>query len=167
MMGITKFVGLAAIATATSVGAQATVKSHSAASVAPKSIAQQAAKPGAPATRKVSYKRELPDSLVRLAKVTEPTAAATALGQVPKGRIQTVELEREGGRLIYSYDIKVSGKAGIEEVQIDALTGAVSSNVHETPAMEKQEAAADAKEAKAKKDAAKSMAKPTKKPPMS
>ena len=98
-----------------------------------------------------SYKKELPDSLVKQAKVTEDVAAKAAHARVPKGEIQTVELEKEKGRLIYSHDIKVAGKSGIDEVAVSAMTGKVVSFAHETPADEKKEAAADAKAAKAAK----------------
>ena len=80
------------------------------------------------------------------AKVSKKAARATALAQVPRGNVKSGELERENGRLLYSFDIATKGKAGIDEVQIDAITGAVLSNTHETPAMEKAEAKADAKE---------------------
>ncbi len=98
-----------------------------------------------------SYKKELPDSLVKQAKVTEEVAAKAAMARVPKGQIQTVELEKEKGRLIYSYDIKVAGKSGIDEVAVSAATGKVVAFSHETPADEKKEAAEDAKAAKAAK----------------
>src|SRR5437899_5045831 len=84
-----------------------------------------------------SYKKELPDSLLKQAKVTEEVAAKAALARVPKGQIQTVELEKEKGRLIYSYDIKVTGKSGIDEVAVSATTGKVVAYSHETPADEK------------------------------
>ena len=98
-----------------------------------------------------TYKHELPDSLVRVAKVTEADAAATAQKRVPKGTIESVELEREKGKLIYSYDIKLAGKSGVQEVNVDASTGKVISSKHESAKMEKKEAAAESKEkAKAK-----------------
>src|SRR4051812_33445936 len=90
-----------------------------------------------------SYKREMPDSLAKKAKVAESTAASTALARVPKGKIESMELEMENKKLLYSYDIKVPGKAGIEEVQVNALTGKVVSVEHETPKDERREAAAD------------------------
>ncbi|MBK7594467.1 MAG: PepSY domain-containing protein [Gemmatimonadetes bacterium] len=86
---------------------------------------------------------------LREATVTEADARATALKEVPGGAVQKYELEREGGKLIYSYDITVTGKEGVEEVQIDATTGAMVSHEHETPADEKKEAAEDAKAAAA------------------
>ena len=95
-----------------------------------------------------AYKKSVPDSLVRQAKITEAAAAATAQARVPKGTIQSVELEKEKGRLIYSYDIKTAGKRGIDEVNVDATTGKIVAFAHETPADEKKEAAEDAKAAK-------------------
>ncbi len=61
------------------------------------------------------------------------------------------EIEREGGKLIYSFDMKVAHKSGIDEVNIDAMTGKLIANQHETPKDEKAEAKADAKAAKAAK----------------
>jgi uncharacterized membrane protein YkoI len=101
-------------------------------------VAAQA--PAAPA------KHETAKQLQAEAKVTEKAARATALAQVPGGKVTKHELERENGKLLYSFDIATKGKTGIDEVQVDAVTGTVLSNKHETPAMEKAEAAADAKE---------------------
>src|SRR5437764_12537686 len=97
-----------------------------------------------------SYKKDIPDSLAKQAKITEATAAATAQARVPKGVIQGVELEKEKGKLIYSYDIKTTGKSGIDEVNVDALTGKIVAFAHESSADEKKEAAADAKAAQKK-----------------
>lgn len=102
-----------------------------------------------------TYKRDLPDSLMKQVKITEEIAAATAQKRVPKGTIQGVEIEREKGKLIYSYELKVAGKTGTEEVNVDAVTGKVVAHEHESAAAEKKEAAAEAKPAKPK---------PTKKP---
>lgn len=65
------------------------------------------------------------------AKVTPVAAMTTALASVPGGRVAKGELEEEGGKLIYSFDIKVAGRRGIEEVHVDALTGAVIKTEHE------------------------------------
>src|SRR4051812_21529001 len=101
-----------------------------------------------PAFAQASYKKEIPDALAKKAKVTEEVAAKAAMARVPKGEIQTVELEQEKGKLIYSYDIKVAGKSGIDEVGVNAITGKVVAYAHESPADEKKEAATDAKAAK-------------------
>ncbi len=95
--------------------------------------------------------KESQASLQADAKIPEATARATALAQVPNGTVKSEELEREGGKLIYSYDITVPGKSGIEEVAVNAVDGTVVSKAHETPKMEKKEAAQEAKEKKAKK----------------
>ncbi len=97
------------------------------------------------------YKKDIPAALAKRAKVTEPEAAAAVLARVPKGQIAAMELEEEGGKFIYSYDVKTAGKTGIDEVHVDAMTGKIVKVVHETPAMERKEAAADAKEKRAAK----------------
>jgi Peptidase propeptide and YPEB domain len=86
------------------------------------------------------YKRDLPAALVKQATVPEQDAAKTALAQVANGRIQAVELENETGRLIYSYELKVPGRSGIEEVNVNAKTGAVVNTEHESPKAEHGEA---------------------------
>ena len=80
-------------------------------------------------------------------KVPEATARATALAQVPGGKVQAEELENEKGKLIYSYEIKVAGKSGIEEINVDAMTGSVVAHEHEGPKTEKAEAASEKGEA--------------------
>jgi uncharacterized membrane protein YkoI len=82
------------------------------------------------------------------AKISDDSARAVAMATVPGGTIQSAELEREHGKLIYSFDIKVAGKPGIEEVNVDAMTGHMIAHEHETPAAERREAAAERKEAK-------------------
>jgi uncharacterized membrane protein YkoI len=92
-----------------------------------------------------SIKLDIPDSLMAKAKVTEPTARQTAQAKVPRGTIQSGELEHENGHLQYSYDIKVPGRSGITEVNVDALTGAVLGVAHEGAQTEAGEAAAERK----------------------
>ena len=79
------------------------------------------------------------------AKIAEADARKTALAAVPGGRVQSHELEREKGKLIYSYDIKVAGKSGVEEVNVDAITGAIVAHEHEDAAAEAKERKAEAK----------------------
>jgi uncharacterized membrane protein YkoI len=88
--------------------------------------------------------------LQKEARMTMADARALALKTVPNATIQAGEIEREGGKLIYSFDMKTAGKSGIDEVNIDAMTSKVISKAHETPKDEKAEAKADAKAAKAK-----------------
>jgi hypothetical protein len=87
-------------------------------------------------------------SLKSQAKISIRQARATALAKVPGGRVKSSELEREKGKLIYSFDIRPATGTGIEEVQVDAITGEVVSVEHETP---KKEAAEKRHESKPKK----------------
>lgn len=107
------------------------------------------------ARAQATYKRELPDSLASKAKISEDSAAKIALKRVAKGSIESVELEREKGKLIYSYDIKQAGKSGVEEVNVDAMTGKVVARMHESAKMEKKEAAAESSKKAAPKTAKK------------
>jgi uncharacterized membrane protein YkoI len=95
-----------------------------------------------------AMKKESQAALQREAKIPEATARATALAEVPNGTVKSSELEREKGKLIYSYDIKVAGKTGVEEIAVNAIDGTIVSREHETPKMEKKEAAKEAKKAK-------------------
>jgi uncharacterized membrane protein YkoI len=99
-----------------------------------------------------AQKSETQAALQKEAKVTKTEATALALRTVPNAVVQASEIEREGGKLIWSFDMKVRGKSGIDEVNIDAMTGKLISNQHESPAAEAAEAKADAK-AKAAKPA--------------
>jgi uncharacterized membrane protein YkoI len=101
-------------------------------------------------TRK-ARKAESQATLQKEAKISEATARATALGQVPNGTVKSSELERENGKLIYSYDITVPGKTGIDEVNVNAIDGTVVAKQHESPKTEKKEAVQEAKEKKAAK----------------
>lgn len=100
-----------------------------------------AAAPLAAQGTKAHYKRDLPAALVKQAKVAEADAAKTALTKAPNGRIESVELENEGGRLIYSYAIKIPKHSGIEEVNVNAKTGAVVNTEHESAGTEAKEEA--------------------------
>jgi len=90
-------------------------------------------------------KPETQAALMRQVKVSEAVATRTALSKVPGGKVQSSEIEREKGKLIYSFDIKVAGKPGIEEINVDALTGKVIAHEHESPKAEKMEAAQEKK----------------------
>lgn len=87
-------------------------------------------------------------ALAALAKVSQDSAQVIALAQVPGGTIQSGELENENGKLIYSFDIKVAGKEGIEEVHVSALTGEVIGTAHESDADEAAEKQKEAKSAR-------------------
>jgi uncharacterized membrane protein YkoI len=142
-----KVIALAvAIAATTSVaGAQAT------STAAKSTVAKSTVKTGTIKRHHTKVqKEESQATLMKEAKVSEATARATALAQVPNGSVKSSEIERENGKLIYSFDITVPGKTGIEEVNVNAIDGSVVAHEHETPKSEKKEAAAEAKEKKAK-----------------
>ena len=82
-------------------------------------------------------------------KIKESVARATALARVPGAKVKSHELEFEGGRWIWSYDLKTAGRSGIDEVNVDANTGEVVGGVeHEGPKAEAKEKAAEGKAAK-------------------
>jgi uncharacterized iron-regulated membrane protein len=92
--------------------------------------------------------------LLKRAKITADSAIAVAKARLPKAVINAAEIEEEDGKLIYSFDMKTAGKSGIDEVNVDALTGKLVGKVqHESAADEKKEAAADAAKAPVKKPA--------------
>lgn len=74
----------------------------------------------------------LPDALLARARVTVEAARLTALARVPGGTVAAGELEEEDGALIFSFDIRVDGREGVEEVHVDALTGRVIAQEHES-----------------------------------
>ncbi|MFL5510205.1 MAG: PepSY domain-containing protein [Gemmatimonadaceae bacterium] len=135
-------VAVAIAATTAVAGAQGTTMSKSSAKPATQSSA-------AKTTQKKTTKHESQATLKKEAKISEETARATALKEVPNGTIKSSELEREHGKLIYSFDISVPGKTGIDEVNVNAIDGSVVAKQHETPKVEKKEAAQEAKEKKA------------------
>ena len=87
-------------------------------------------------------------ALSKEAKITMEEAQKTALAK-EAGKIQSKEIEREKGKLIYSFDIKMAD--GIHEVNIDAMTGEVVEDTVESAAAEAKEKAADQKQKKSQK----------------
>jgi hypothetical protein len=79
------------------------------------------------------------------AKVSEADARTTALAKVPGGSVSSSEVEKEHGKLIWSFDIAQVGSKNITEVQVDAKTGKIVSSKTETPDKERQEAIAEKK----------------------
>jgi hypothetical protein len=86
--------------------------------------------------------------LMKEATISKSQAEKTALGKVPNGVIKGEEIEREHGKLIWSFDIATSGTKNITEVQVDAKTGKIVSTQVETPKDQAKEAVADKKEKK-------------------
>ena len=65
--------------------------------------------------------------LMAEAKVSKADAEKTALAKVPTGTIKEGELEKEKGKLIWSFDIITPVTKDITEVNVDAITGDVVS----------------------------------------
>ncbi len=81
-----------------------------------------------------------------LAKVSQSEAQKTAIAKLDAREsvsVASAELEAEHGCLIWSFDLRVAGKGGIQEVQVDAGNGNVLSVKHESS---RQEAAETSKE---------------------
>jgi uncharacterized membrane protein YkoI len=114
-------------------------------------VAGHASAQNTKAPKAAASKHETQKSLRAEAKIKEADARKTALAEVPNGKVTAHELEREEGKLIYSYDIKVAGTPGVEEVHVDAITGQMVKHEHEDPKTEAKEKKAEAKEKSAKK----------------
>lgn len=65
------------------------------------------------------------------AKISKADAQATALAKAPNGTVKSSELEREKGKLIWSFDLTTPGTKDITEVNVDAISGAVVNVEHE------------------------------------
>jgi uncharacterized membrane protein YkoI len=131
---------------ATTIVACAAAVTLSAQTPAPAKAMSAAAAPKQTTVAKAAtVRKDTPASLRKEAKISMKTARATALKEVPNGKVRKSELERENGKLIYSFQIKLAGKTGWEEVNVDAVTGAVVSHDHETAKSEKKEEAAEKK----------------------
>lgn len=99
-------------------------------------IALAAAPP--PQTPHIKVKEETPGLLAK-ARITGDSAYALATRRVPGGKAAEAELEMEDGRLVYSFDLAIAGKKGVEEVLVDAVSGAIVSVEHESPKAEARE----------------------------
>ena len=77
------------------------------------------------------------------ARITMAQAEKMALAK-ESGKIKSKELERENGKLIYSFDIKT--KSGIHEVNVDAISGDIVEDKVESAASEAKEKQQDKKD---------------------
>ena len=84
--------------------------------------------------------------LASQAKITKEQAQEIALRRAP-GTVESGELEREHGKVVYSFDIRNS-KGTIDEVQVSAITGKIVRVEHETKAQEEAEKKQDEKKGK-------------------
>ena len=81
--------------------------------------------------------------LMKEAKISKAQAEKTALAKVPNGTIQSGELEREHGKLVWSFDIGTHSTKNVTEVQVDAKSGKIVSVKTETPTDQAREAAGE------------------------
>lgn len=73
------------------------------------------------------------------AKVSRAEAEKIALAKVPGGTIKEGEIEKEKGKLIWSFDIATPGTSDITEVQVNALNGDVVAIEKESPSQQAKE----------------------------
>jgi hypothetical protein len=95
-----------------------------------------------------SERKESQAQLQAEAKIRRADAEKLALAKAPNGTVKEGELEREKGKLIWSFDIATPGTKDITEVAVDAITGQVVAVENETPAQQEKEKKEDAKEKK-------------------
>jgi len=77
------------------------------------------------------------EKLAKQAKITQKHAQEVALKRA-LGTVESAELEREHGKLVYSFDIRNS-RGTITEVQVSAITGQVVRVEHENKRKEAAE----------------------------
>ncbi|HVT04441.1 MAG TPA: PepSY domain-containing protein [Thermoanaerobaculia bacterium] len=85
-------------------------------------------------------------AMLKEAKITMDQARATALKAAP-GKVESGEIEREHGKLIYSFDIR-NAKGTIDEVNVNAIDGKIVAVEHENKTKEAAEKKQEAKEHK-------------------
>jgi uncharacterized membrane protein YkoI len=87
----------------------------------------------AAATSALAAAEETGAQLRTQAKVSKSDAKKTALGKVPNGSVESAELEKEHGKLVWSFDIAKPNTKNITEVQVDAETARIAAVEEETP----------------------------------
>ena len=87
-------------------------------------------------------------ALKKEAKISKTDAEKTALTKVPNGTIKSEEIEREHGKLIWSFDIAKPGTKDITEIQVNAISGKIIHTEIEKPKDQAKEAAGEKAEKK-------------------
>jgi uncharacterized membrane protein YkoI len=80
-----------------------------------------------------------PAELQAQARISKDQAQQTALAKVPNGTVKEAELEKEKGKLIWSFGIATPDSNNITEVNVDAITGDIVNVEQETPQTEAKE----------------------------
>jgi len=86
--------------------------------------------------------RDVP-SLARVTRAQAEHAARSSIKAPPAAIVREGDLEIERGCLVYSFDIRLPGRSGVDEVVVDAGTGRTLSHTHETARQETAEHARD------------------------
>jgi hypothetical protein len=86
--------------------------------------------------------------LAAQAKIARADAEKIALTQVAGGTVKEGELEKEKGKLVWSFDIATPGTQNITEILVDAMTGAVVAKEIDSPADQEKEKQEKSKEKK-------------------
>jgi hypothetical protein len=81
----------------------------------------------------------------QVANVSKSDAERIALTRAPGGTVKEAELEKEHGKLVWSFDIATPGTVDVTEVQVDAVTGQVVSVERETLDQQRAEKRQDEK----------------------
>lgn len=89
--------------------------------------------------------------LMSQAKISKADAERAALAKVPGGTVKEGELEKEKGKLIWSFDIATPGTKDITEVAVDAITGDVVAVDKESPSDEAKEKKKEKEDEKSEK----------------
>lgn len=71
--------------------------------------------------------------LMAQAKISQTDAQAKASARVPNGTVKESEIEKEHGKLIWSFDMATPDSTDITEVNVDAMTGEIVSVEKEKP----------------------------------
>jgi len=74
-------------------------------------------------------------------KISRAVATRSALAAVPGGSVKSMHMATEKGQSVYSFDVAVPKKPGVEEVNVSALDGKIVSRMHESAAKERAEIA--------------------------
>jgi lipopolysaccharide export LptBFGC system permease protein LptF len=82
------------------------------------------------------------------AKISKADAEKIALAKVPGGAVKNSELEKEDGKLIWSFDIATPDSKDITEVAVDAKNGEIVAVDKETPEQQAKEEAEDTRKEK-------------------
>ena len=67
------------------------------------------------------------------AKISKEQAQQTALAKVPNGTVKGSEIEKENGKLIWSFEFTTPDSKNITEVNVDAITGDIVNVEQENP----------------------------------